>query len=133
MAQQQIVKEQPSLGELFSQLAEQTGRLIRQEAALVQAELTNKATVAGKNVGFLAAGAFVGYAAAMTLIAALVIGLSYLIPLWAAALLVGVILAGAAFIMISSALSELKRTDWAPRESIESIKEDAQWLKNQVE
>lgn len=135
MAQQQlqVVKEEASLGELFSQLAEQTGNLIRQEAALVQTELANKASVAGKNVGYLAAGAFVGYAAAMTLIAALVILLSYVIPLWIAALLVGAALAATSYFLVSSAIAKLKRTEWAPREAIDSIKEDAQWLKKQVE
>jgi hypothetical protein len=34
--------------------------------------------------------------------------------------------------MISSALAALKRTDLAPRETVETLKEDAQWLKNQV-
>jgi hypothetical protein len=135
MAQQQlqIVKEEASLGELFSQLAEQTGNLIRQEAALVQTELVNKATVAGKNVGYLAAGAFVGYAAALTMVAALVILLSYVMPLWLAALLVGAALAATSYFLVSSAIAQLKRTEWAPRESIDSIKEDAEWLKKQVE
>lgn len=135
MAQQQlqVVKEEASLGELFSQLAEQTGNLIRQEAALVQTELANKASVAGKNVGYLAVGAFVGYAAAMTLIAAVVALLSYVLPIWIAALLVGAALAAASYFLISSAIAQLKKTEWAPREAIDSIKEDAQWLKNQVD
>jgi hypothetical protein len=30
------------------------------------------------------------------------------------------------------ALAELKKTELAPRETVESIKEDAQWLRDQV-
>lgn len=135
MAQQQlqIVKEEASLGELFSQLAEQTGRLIRQEATLVQTEVANKAAAAGKNVGYIAAGAFVGYAGAMALIAAVIIILSYVVPLWASALLIGAVLCVAGYFMISSGLTALRKTEWAPRETIETIKEDAQWLKKQVD
>jgi hypothetical protein len=132
MAQQQMVKEERSLGELFSELASDTGTLVRQEVALAQVELTKKATAIGKNVGYLVVGGAVAYAAALAIIAAVIIGLSYFIPAWAAALIVGVVVGIVAYMMISSALAALKRTDLAPRETVETLKEDAQWLKNQV-
>jgi hypothetical protein len=132
MAQQQMVKEERSLGDLFSDLASETGTLVRQEVALAQAELTQKATSVGKNVGYLVVGGAVAYAAALALIAAVIIGLSYFIPAWASALIVSVIVGVVAYLMISSALAALKKTDLAPRETVETLKEDAQWLKNQV-
>ena len=132
MAQQQMVKEERSLGELFSDLANDTGTLIRQEVALAQVELTNKATDVGKNVGYLVVGGAVAYAAVLALMAAVIIGLSYFIPAWASALIVAVAVGIAAYMMISSALAALKNTDLAPRETVESLKEDAEWLKNQV-
>jgi len=132
MAQQQMAKEERSLGDLFSELASETGTLVRQEVALAQVELTNKAASVGKNVGYLVVGGAVAYAAALALIAAVIIGLSYFIPAWASALIVGVIVGVAAYMMISSALAALKKTDLAPRETVETLKEDAQWLKNQV-
>jgi hypothetical protein len=133
MAQQQLVREQPSLGDLFSDLAEQTGKLIRQEAALAKSELTDKASAAGKDIGMIAAGAFVGYAAMLAVVSAIIVLLAYVIPLWASALVVGVILGIAAYLMVTSGLSHIRNANWAPKESIESIKEDAQWLKNQVD
>jgi drug/metabolite transporter (DMT)-like permease len=132
MAQQQMMRE-ASLGELFADLADKTGTLIRQEAALVQTELTTKAVSAGKNIGFLAVGAFVGYAGALVLIGAIVVGLANFMPLWLSALLVAIVLSIAAYVLINSALTALKKTQWAPKESIESLKEDAKWLKNQVD
>ena len=132
MAQQQLVKEETSLGDLFSDLAEQSGKLIRQEVALAKAELSEKAADAGKNVGLLAAAAFIGYAGVMVLVAALVIILAYVIPLWASALLVGVVLLGLAALLGGPALTALKKTTWAPQETIESVKEDAEWLKKQI-
>lgn len=134
MAQQQMMKQEASLGDLFADLAEKTGTLIRQEAALVQTEMTAKAVAASRNIGFLAVGAFVAYTAVLVLVAALVAGLYALnVPVWASALIVGVAFAIAAYVLINSALNALKRTQWAPKESIESIKEDAKWLKNQVD
>ena len=132
MAQHQIAKEEQSLGDLFSELASSTGTLVRQEVALAQAELTQKATSVGKNVGFLVVGGAVGYAALLAFIAAAIIGLSYFVAAWAAALIVGVVIGVVAFILILSALSALKKTNLTPRETVETLKEDAQWLKNQV-
>ena len=132
MAQQQMVKEQASLGELFSDLAAQTGKLIRQEAALAKSELTDKASVAGRDIGFVAAGAFVGYAGLLAIAAAVIIMLGYVVPIWASALIVGAVLAAIAYFMVTSGLSHLKSANWAPEETIESIKEDAQWLKKQA-
>ncbi len=132
MAQQIMVKEEPSLGDLFSELAAGTGTLIRQEVALAQVELTGKAAAAGKNIGYLVVGGAVAYAALLVFLAAVVIILNGIVPLWASALLVAVAVGAAAYFMITWALGELKKMDLAPSETVESIKEDAQWLKDQV-
>lgn len=132
MAQQQLVKEERSLGDLFSELASETSTLVRQEVALAQTELTQKATKVGKNVGFLAVGGAVGYAALLAVLAAAIIGLAHFVPAWAAALIVGAAVGIVAFLLISSALKSLKETDLAPRQTVATLKEDAEWLKNQV-
>jgi len=135
MAQTQMQlnnKDERSLGNLFSELAAETGTLVRQEVALAQAEITSKATRVGKNVGFLAVGGAVGYAAMLAILAGIVLGLSYFMPAWIAAILVGLVVGAVAFFMISSALEDLKNTNLKPEETVDSIKEDAQWLKDQV-
>jgi hypothetical protein len=130
--QMQLQNDERSLGELFSELAAETGTLVRQEVALAQAEVTAKATRVGKNVGFLAIGGAVGYAAMLSILAGIVLGLSYFMPAWIAAILVGLLVGAVAFFVISSAIEELKNTNLKPEETVESIKEDAKWLKDQV-
>jgi hypothetical protein len=130
--QMQLQNDERSLGELFSELAAETGTLVRQEVALAQAEVTAKATRVGKNVGFLAIGGAVGYAAMLSILAGIVLGLSYFMPAWIAAVLVGLLVGAVAFFVISSAIEELKNTNLKPEETVESIKEDAKWLKDQV-
>ena len=125
-------KEERSIGELFTELANETGTLVRQELALAQAEMTGKLTRAGKNAAYIAAGGAVGFAAFMTLLAAVVAGLSYFMPVWLSALIVAVVVGGIAFYMISSSMAALKRSSMAPNETVTTLKEDAQWLKNQV-
>jgi len=132
MAQQQMVKEEKSLGDLFSELATETSTLVRQEVALAQTELTQKATRVGKNVGYLAVGGFVAYAAMLAVLAGIIMVLGLVIPVWLSAIIVGLVVGGIGYFLISSALAELRKTDPVPRDTVETIKEDAQWLKNQV-
>jgi len=132
MAAEVVRKEERSIGELFSELANETSTLIRQEVALAQVEITQKASTAGKNVGYLAVGGFVGYAGLLAIIAGVIMGLSYFIPAWLAAIIVGAIIAVVSYVLVSSALTALKNMDVKPTETVESIKEDAKWLKNQV-
>ena len=130
--QMQMKNDERSLGDLFSELAAETGTLVRHEVALAQAEMTAKASRVGKNVGFLAVGGAVGYAAMLAILGGIIIGLSYFMPAWLAAIIVGAVVGIVAFMLISSALAELKKTNIKPEETVESIKEDAQWLKDQV-
>jgi len=142
MAQQQLVKEERSLGDLFSELAAETSTLVRQEVSLAQTELTAKATSVGKNVGFLVAGGAVGYTALLVILAAVVIGLTQLISYlsgwqlitsaWIAAAVVGLIVGIVAYVLVTSALAKLKDMELTPRQTVETLKEDAEWLKNQV-
>jgi len=131
-SQMQIQKDERSLGDLFSELAAETGTLIRQEVSLAQVEITGKATRVGKQVGYLVVGGAIGYAAVLAIMAAIIIGLSYFMPAWVAALIVGGVVGGVSFFLISSAIERLKNTNLKPEETVESIKEDAEWLKNQV-
>lgn len=126
------VKEERSIGELFSELANESSTLIRQELALAQVEMTDKLTRAGKNAAYIAVGGAVGFAAFLTLLAAIVAGLSYLMPVWLSALIVAAVVGAIGYYMISSSLATLKRTSLAPNETVTTLKEDAQWLKEQV-
>lgn len=135
-------QEDRSLGDLFAELATETSQLVRQEVALAQTEITNKATRVGKQVGYLVVGGAVGYAALLVVLAAVTMMLGRIIASltgWTeltsaalAALIVAVIVGVVAYSLVMSALAKLRETSLAPNQTIESVKEDAQWLKNQV-
>jgi len=129
---QEAVKQEKSLGELFSELAGETGTLVRQEIALAQVELTKKASTVGTNVASIAVGGAVGYAALLAILAGVIMGLANFMPEWLAALIVGAVVAAVAYFMVSSALTKLRNTELTPTATVDSIKEDAKWLKNQV-
>jgi hypothetical protein len=119
---------EPSIGELMGQLSAQTSRLVRDELRLGQKEFQNAAKHAGLGAGlFSVAGllAFFGFAA---FIAAGVAALSLVVPVWAAALIVGAVLFVAAGI---AALVSKKQIDEVspPHQTVESVKTDINELK----
>ena len=125
-------KQDSSIGELFSELANETGLLIRQEIELAKVEITHKATRIGRDVGFLVVGGAGAYAALLALLAALIILLANYMPSWAAALVIAALVGIIAAVLILKALADLKKTDMTPRQTVETLKEDAQWAKQQI-
>jgi xanthine/uracil permease len=120
-----------SLGELFSELANETTMLVRQEIQLAKTEMTQKATQAGKDAGMIGAGGALAYAGLLALIAALIIGLGELIPLWLSALIVGLVVVGVGYMLIQRGLTALKQIDPKPQQTIQSLQEDKEWVKEQ--
>ena len=125
------IEERP-LGELFSDLVTETTTLVRNEVALAKVEITHKATKVGRNIGSLVVGGAIAYAALLAIGAAVILLLARVMPAWIAAGIVGLIVAGVAWLMISKAITELQQMDLKPQETVESLKEDAQWIKDQI-
>jgi uncharacterized membrane protein YqjE len=122
-----------SLGELFSELSRETTTLVRQEVELAKTELTHKASEVGKDVGFLAAGGMVLYAGFLTLVAMLVIALAQLgVTWWLSALIVGVVVLLVGAMLVRTGLAALREEGMVPKQTIETLQEDAQWAKNQT-
>ena len=122
-----------SLGELFSELSQETTTLIRQEVNLAKTEMSQKASRVGKDVGFMAAGGAVAYAGLLAILAGVIALLALVIPLWLSALLVGVVVAGLGYFLVRKGLDALKQEDLAPRDTIQTLKEDKQWAKDQTD
>jgi putative superfamily III holin-X len=125
-------KDERSLGELFSELARDTSTLVSQEITLAKTEMSQKASRVGKDVGFLAAGGAVAYAGLLAILAGIIVLLGQVIPMWLSALLVGLVVAGVGYFLVRKGLDALKREDFAPRQTIETLKEDQQWAKDQT-
>ena len=125
-------RDDRSLGELFSELAQETTTLVRHEVNLAKVEMGEKASRAGKHVGFLAAGGAVAYAGLLAVLAGVIFLLDAVMPLWLAALLVGLVVAVVGYLLVRRGLDAFKREDFAPRQTMETLKEDQQWAKDQT-
>src|SRR5207244_3033607 len=98
-------KQDRSIGELFGDLAKETGALFQQELALAKVELSQKATRVGANLGRLAVGGAVAYAAVLAFVAGLIGLLANVMPWWAAAFLIAVLIGIVAAMLVSKALA----------------------------
>jgi uncharacterized membrane protein YqjE len=126
------LRDQP-VAELFKRLSEETSTLIRQELALAKAELAQKAKNAGLGIGFLG-GAYV-FARLMiaTLTAAAILALAIVVPAWAAALIVTGVYGLIALVLVFMGVKRVKAaTPPAPTQTIETVKEDVEWLKSRT-
>ena len=125
-------ERQHSLGELFKSLAADTGTLVRKEVELAKTEMAGKAKVAAKDGAMIAGGGVLAYYASFLLLAALVLALGTVMPLWASALIVGVVLAASAGVLAFIGVKKLKKVDPAPRETIRTLEENKLWLREQM-
>ena len=124
--------ENRPLGDLFGDLASEMSNLVRQEVALAKVEVAQKAKYVGRNVSYLVVGGAVAYAALLAIVAAIIMLLAKVLPDWGAALLVGVVIGVVGWLLIGKAMMALQNTDLTPRETVETLKEDATWMKEQI-
>ena len=125
-------KDDRSLGELFAELARETSTLVRQEVTLAKTEMTDKATKAGKDVASMVVGGAVAYAGFLVILAALVLLLAEVIDTWLSAFIVGGVVLAVGYVLIQRGREALKKEDLAPRQTMETLKEDAEWAKRQT-
>src|ERR1043165_3863591 len=124
--------ENRPLGDLFGDLATEMSNLVRQEVALAKVEITQKAKYVGRNVGYLVVGGAVAYAALLAILAAVIMLLAKVMPNWGATLIVGVVVAAIGWMLIGKAMMALQKAELTARETVETLKEDATWMKQQV-
>ena len=125
--------EERSIGELFGELSQDVAMLVRQEAQLAKTEMQQKLSKVTTDLVSLASGGVVALIGGLALTAALILLLIQPVGLapWLAALVVGLVFGILGWVLVQRGLTNLKRTDPTPRRTVESIKDDIQWAKEQ--
>jgi xanthine/uracil permease len=127
------LRDERSLGDLFSDLSRETTTLVRQEVQLAKAELTQSATEAARGIGMLVAGGAVAYAGLLFLLLAIVFGLIEAgWDAWLSALVVGLVVVAIGAVLVLRARESLKPANLAPRRTVETLKEDQEWAKERI-
>jgi uncharacterized membrane protein len=130
----ELRQQERSIGELFGQLSQDMTLLVRQEIQLARTEMSEKISRVTANLLSVGAGGFVAYLGGLALVGALILAIRDLadISLAWSALIVGAVLAIIGYVMLQRGLKELKRVDIAPRRTVETLKDDVQWAKEQT-
>ena len=126
-------RDDRSLGQLFGDLSRQLTTLVKQEIELARTETTSRVTSLGRDAAMLGAGAALAYAALLVGLVGIAILLADLgLEPWIAFVVVALIVGAIAVVLIQQGRTRLQRADLAPRQTIETIKEDAAWAKERV-
>jgi VIT1/CCC1 family predicted Fe2+/Mn2+ transporter len=121
------------MGDVAGDLTRDLSLLVRQELDLAKAEMSEKGRTAAPGLGMIGAAGVVGLAAAGALTAFLILVLALFLPEWLAALIVGAVLAGVAYMLVQQGKKQVKEAGKPiPEQTIETVKEDVEWAKTRA-
>jgi hypothetical protein len=106
--------------------------LVQQDIALARQETIEKITPAVRSVGMILVGGVLALVGSVYLLQSIVRMLATRIPLWFASLLSGVAFALAGALLMGRGRQQLKHLSLVPRKTINSLKEDKEWLLHQI-
>jgi uncharacterized membrane protein YqjE len=121
-----------SISDVIQDIIGNIQQIVRSEVRLAKTEIREEAAKA-KSAGILTgSGVVAAFFAADFLLLAIVYALATVMPNWAAALIVGGTLAIAGYFTISAGIKQFQRVHPAPERTVESMKENVQWVQQQT-
>jgi len=123
-----------SMSSLISGIVGDAQELVRKEIALARQEIREEignAKDAGIKLAIAGAVLAIG---GLLLVLTLAQGLADLLdwPTWAGYGLVGLVLAGVGYFLLSSAQKQIKQISPVPEKTVETIKENVEWIKDRT-
>jgi hypothetical protein len=109
---------------LLHQLTTQLSTLFRQELTLARTELFQSLTRLFSSVGTVMVGLALLYAALWLCLVAAVVGLAMIMPVWLAALGLGVVTSGVGFVLVRRGRRRLEAAHLTPSHLPQSLRKD---------
>jgi drug/metabolite transporter (DMT)-like permease len=124
------------IGALVRELADGSAALVRDESRLARIEVAAAVRCVSMGAAFIATAGVLALLGGLSLLAGviLLIGDQWLPKdlYWVGALLVLVVSGGIALLLLRRGLSQLSPSALAPHETVETLKEDKEWLKRRM-
>ncbi|MGW7102371.1 phage holin family protein [Streptomyces sp. NPDC054838] len=121
---------EPSLGTLIGEIGQDLSRLVRDEIELAKAEIKQESTKAGKAVGMLGGAGYAGHVVLLFGSLTVVFALANVMdPAWAA-LIVTALWAAVGGVLYAMGRKRLRAVNLKPEQTVETLKEDAQWARH---
>ena len=124
-------KVERSVPELVSDVAKDMSTLVRKELELAKIETKEEISRGAKAGGMIGAAGGAAYFALLLLSFGIVFLLDLVMPLWAAFVLMAVVYGVVAAVLFTQGRTRMKQVSPMPDETVESVKEDVRWIKDQ--
>lgn len=121
-----------SPGAIMQDVMRDVGDIVRGEIRLARAEIVEKAQKAGKGGGLLGGAAVCGLLAGMCFVATGIAALALAMPVWLAALLMGVFMVCIAAALFHGGREQLKNVHAVPQRTVQTMRESLQWAKHRM-
>ena len=120
-------------GELITRLSSQVSELVRGEIALAKAELAQKGKRAGIGAGLAGAAGVLALYGVGALITTVIAALALVLPVWASALIVAVVIFVVAGVLGLLGKNQIQRaTPPMPENTVESVKRDVATVQERI-
>ncbi|MFZ0518283.1 MAG: phage holin family protein [Acidobacteriaceae bacterium] len=126
-----MATQERSISDVLQDIVGNIQEIIRSEVRLAKGELRDESIKVKAAAPLLVIGAVGGLLAAFFLAWAGFYALSLIVPMWAAALIVAAVLGLVGGLTVSAGMKALHRVN-PPQHTIASVKENVQWVKQQV-
>ena len=121
--------EERSVSDVFQDILRNLQEMVRSEIRLAKVEIRGEVKQAVSSGVWIAAGGVAATSAWIFLLWTLAYALAARMSMWAATLLVAVVMAAAAAALIMSGIRRAKRIRPIPERTVESVKENLEWMK----
>jgi len=127
-----MAPEERSISHVLQDIIGNVQEIVRSEVRLAKTEIREQVAEAKSATLLLGAGTVAAIFAVLFLLLVIVYALARVMPNWAAALIVAAVLAVVAIVTLTAGLKRLKHTQLQPVRTIETLKENVEWAKQQT-
>jgi uncharacterized membrane protein YqjE len=121
-----------SIADVLQDIVANVQTIIRAEIRLAKTEVKEEITKARAAAGMMAGGAVAALFTIWLLLLTVFFALSTVMPFWAAALVLLIVMAIVTAILLAAGRKRLKTVNTKPEKTIETMKENVQWVKTQT-
>ena len=126
-------EESRGIGDLLGDLGRQVSTLVRKEIDLARVEVTSSVGRMSRGAAMAGAGGAILYAGLLVLLLAVVLGLIQAgIDAWLAALIVAVVVMVIGGVVTSMGVKQMQATELAPKQTAETVRENVEFVKEQI-
>ncbi len=126
------VEQGGSIASVFQNIVGNIEQIVRSEVRLAKAEVYEEIGKAGTSAKSIAIGAVCGLYAFGLLLLCIIYALTTVVPAWVAALIVAAVLGFFATVLISGGIATLNSINPVPDKTIETLKDNMKWAKEQI-